>query len=232
MCENQVIPPALKPMPRRMKNITLFPYKFNCLCWKIALDIALLDVTSTSRLTLREWPPWCSKLCRCENGVTRWKFCLQSWAEMLYSHCDGNCAGSSISDQNWVKNREAAASRVTLPRLYLQTNQRMNEHQSLLFCSLPACPLLILSFQVVAFEKKTFSTTLHVLALKFQGTWMVTSNDPFPRKQTSEKALKPNSNDISYIFVKSFWISLPTTRRISCNTFFCEAYQNGAPFGA
>ena len=40
--------------PRRMKNITLFPYKFNCLCWKIALDIALLDVTSTSRLTLRE----------------------------------------------------------------------------------------------------------------------------------------------------------------------------------
>ena len=72
---------ALKPMPRRMKNITLFPYKFNCLCWKIALDIALLDVTSTSRLTLREWPPWCSKLCRCENGVTRWGFCLQSWAE-------------------------------------------------------------------------------------------------------------------------------------------------------
>ena len=82
----------------------------------------------------------------------------------------------------------------------------MNEQQSLLFCSLPACPLLILSFQVDAFEKKTFSTTLHGLALKFQGTWMVTSNDPFPRKQISEKALKPNSNDsnISYIFVKSF----------------------------
>ena len=71
----------------------------------------------------------------------------------------------------------------------------MNEHQSLLFCSLPACPLLILSFQAFAFEKKSFSTTLHVSALKFQGTWMVPSNDPFLRKQTSEKALKPNSND-------------------------------------
>ena len=183
-------------------------------------------MTSTSRLTLREWPPWCSKLCRCENAVTRWGICLQSWAEILYYHCDGNCAGSSISDQNW--NCEAAASKVTLPRFSLQMNQRMNEHQSLLFCSLPACPLLILSFQVFAFEKKSFSTTLHVLALKFQGTWMVPSDDPFLRKQTSEKALKPNSNDsnISYIFVKSFWISLPINakKNLLQHLFSCEAY--------
>ena len=34
-----------------------------------------------------------------------------------------------------------------------------------------------------------------VLALKFQSTWMVPSNDPFLQKQTSEKAPKPNSND-------------------------------------
>ena len=47
-----------------------------CVCWKIAmLEIALLDLTSTSRLTQIEWPPWCSKLCRLtsENGVTRWR---------------------------------------------------------------------------------------------------------------------------------------------------------------
>ena len=94
---------------------------------------------------------------------------------------------------------------VTLPRFSLQMNQRMNEHLSLLFCSLPACPLLILSFQVFAFEKKSFSMTLHVLALKFQGTWMVPSDDPFLRKQTSEKALKPNSNDsLCEIFLNIF----------------------------
>jgi len=36
------------------EKVTFFPYQFNCLCWKIALDIALLDVTSASSLALRE----------------------------------------------------------------------------------------------------------------------------------------------------------------------------------
>ena len=33
---------APKPMQRRMKNMTRFPYQFNCLCGKIALDIVKL----------------------------------------------------------------------------------------------------------------------------------------------------------------------------------------------
>ena len=96
----------------------------------------------------------------------------------MYCRCDGSCAGSSISDQNWIKNREDTASRFTLPRLYWQMNQRMNEHQSLLFCSLPVCPFLILSFQVVCFWEKNPSARLcmvsfhSMLALKFQGTWI------------------------------------------------------------
>ena len=57
-------------------------------------------------------------------------------------------------------------------------------------------------------RKLFFSTTLHGLALKFQGTWMVPSSDPFLRKQTSAK----NSNRILmfriYFFVKLFRISL------------------------
>ena len=81
-------------------------------------------------------------------------FVPHCWEEIVYCRCDGNCAGSSISDQNWIKNRKAAASRVTEPRLYWQMNQRMNEHQSLLFCSLPVCPFLILSFQEVCFWEK------------------------------------------------------------------------------
>ena len=46
------------------------------------------------------------------------------------------------------------ASRFTFPRLNWQVNQRMNEHQSLLSCSLPICSFLILSFQVVCSWEK------------------------------------------------------------------------------
>ena len=145
-----------KPMQRRMKNMKNASPINSTVCvgrllWILFCWIWHIPLTW-------HWESdhqWRSKLCRCENGVFRWGFCLlvRSCAEILYYHCDGNCAGSSISDQNCVKNREAAASRITLPRLYLQMNQRMNEHHSLLFCSLPACPILILSFQVFAFEK-------------------------------------------------------------------------------
>ena len=62
-------------------------------------------------------------------------------------------------------------------------------------CSFALCQLVPSWFflsKCSLLRKKSFSTTLHVLALKLQGTWMVPSNDPFLRKQTSEKALKPN----------------------------------------
>ena len=72
MCEPSQCSAPLKKLSSPTINSTVCV----CVCWKIAmLDIALLDVTSTSRLTQREWPPWCSKLCRLtsENGVTRWR---------------------------------------------------------------------------------------------------------------------------------------------------------------
>ena len=71
--------------------------------------------------------------------------------KLIESRCDSNYAGSSMSDQNWIKNLKAEASRVTKPRLCWQMNQGMNEHRSLLFYSLPVCPFVILSFQVVCF---------------------------------------------------------------------------------
>ena len=177
---------ALKPMLYRMKkNMTRFHYKFSCLCWKIALDIALLDVTSTSELTLREWPPLCSKLCRCvpseKNSVTRWWLCSTKlsgkFALPLYCHCDSNYAGSSISDQNWVKNREAAARRVTLPRLHCTckwTSEWMNTN----LCSFALCQLVPPWFFQSKCSLLRKNPTLQRLcmhsALKFLvGTWMV-----------------------------------------------------------
>ena len=78
---------APKPMQSSMKNMALFPYQINCLCWKIALlDIALC-------LTLRGWPPWCSKLCwltfcvPSENSETLWWFgstMLRLWRQLCW----------------------------------------------------------------------------------------------------------------------------------------------------
>ena len=147
-------------------------------------------------------------------------FVLQCWAETVYCRCDGNRDDSTISDQNWTKNREAAASRFTLRYQGLTgkwTSEWMN--QSLFLCSLPLCHFLILSFQVVCFWEKIlqhdFACCLSMLPLKFQGTWMVPSSYPFLPKQTSEKKkLRPNSN-ILHIFLKSFCISLPLNAKKS-----------------
>ena len=182
---------APKPMQRSMKIMALFPYQFNCLCWKIALlDIALC-------LTLREWPPWCSKLCwltfwHCavKTMWPVWDFVLQSWAEIVYCRCDGNY-GSLISDLNWIKNREAAAaSRVTEPRLCWQMNQRMNEHRSLLFYSCHFVPSWFFLSKWSAFQKKSFSTTLHLVFPLHVRTlvlgWFLPMIPFFGNKQTSE----------------------------------------------
>ena len=78
----------------------------------------------------------------------------------------------------------------------------------------------------------SLSTTLHALALKFQGTWMVPSNDPFLWKQTSEKFIKQNSN-ISYILETSFWMSLPiNAKKTLLQHLFFATHTFGAPFGA
>ena len=62
------------------RNMMLFPYRFNCLCWKISMLLCWILqcwMWQPSRSTQREWPPWCSKLCRLtsENDVTPWEFC-------------------------------------------------------------------------------------------------------------------------------------------------------------
>ena len=91
-------------------------------------------------------------------------FVLQCWAETVYCRCDGNRDDSTISDQNWIKNREAAASRFTLPRLNWQNNQRMNEpiFAPLLFASLSFLDSFFPSGLLL--RKKSFGTTLHVVS--------------------------------------------------------------------
>ena len=153
------------------ENTMLFPYQFNCLCWKIcyvgycyvgcdkylSLDAERVTAMVLQAVSLRFCVP-------SENGVTRWGCCsIHCWAEIVYWRCDGNRDGSAISDQNWIKNREAAASRFTLPRLNWQINQRLNEpiFPPLLFASLSFLDSFFPSG--LLFEKKSFSKTWHVV---------------------------------------------------------------------
>ena len=154
-------------MQREWKTM-LFPCQCNCL-WKIALlVIALLDVTSSSRLTLREWPPWCSKLCHWDF-VRQWIQCdplriLFHNVEKKLRIADVTAIVMALRSLIKTESRTAKLRQVDSPCRGLtgkSTCEWMN--QSLLLCSLPVCPFLILSFQVVCFWEKSFSTTSHVV---------------------------------------------------------------------
>ena len=153
-------------------------------------------------------------------------FVPHCWEEIVYCRCDGNCAGCAISDQNWIKNRKAAASRVTEPRLYWQMNQRMNEpiFTLLLFASLSFLDSFLPSGLLL---RKNPSARLGMLSfnsmlpLKFQGTWMKSSNRIL--------------NNILCIFLKYVWISFPINakKNLLQHLFFAKhTYLFGAPFGA
>ena len=205
-------------------------------------------------LSLDTWEsdqPWCSKLCSLRFLCAQWKQCdplgilfYKSWGEIMYCHCDGNCAGSSISDQNWIKKRQAAASRLRQVDSHCRgltvksTCEWMNE--SLLLCSFASLSFLDSFFPSGLLLRKNPSARLGMLSfhsmlpLKFQGTWMVPSSYLFLRNRHLKEKLKPNFN-ILYIFVKYVWISLPINakKNLLQHLFFCEAYVPfGAPFGA
>ena len=214
-------------------------------CYVTMLDIAMLDVTSTHS-HYRESDRHGAPSCVVWPVKTMWplgNFVLQCWAETVYCRCDGNRDDSTVRSLIKTEPRTAKLRQVDSDYEYQGltgkwTSEWMN--QSLVFCSLPLCHFLILSFQVVCFWEKMlqhdFACCLSMLPLKFQGTWMVPSSYPFLPKQTSEKDKTSTRN---LIFRMSSWnlfeyLCQSTQRRISCNTFFfCKAYVPfGAPFGA
>ena len=158
--------------------------------------------------------PSCVVVCRVKkNSVTRWWVCSTKLSRKcvlpLYCHCHGNYAASSISDQNWIKNRDPQRKSIRFtwnPKAWL-ANEPANEwipifglflfvslslqHGSAWCLSIP-CWLANPSF-------------LQYLDGSFQ--WSQTL-----QKQASEKH-PPTKFEwfdrISYIFLKSFWISLP-----------------------
>ena len=102
------------------------------------------------------------------------------------------------------------------------TSEWMN--QSLLLCSLPVCPFLILSFQVVCFWEKNPSARLCMLSLHVTSQVSRYLDGSFQLSLSPETDIWKNSDRIP-IFCTSSWSLFAylcqwTQRRISCNTFF------------
>ena len=209
-------------------------------CYVTMLDIAMLDVTGTPLTTERV-----TAMVLQAVSFDQWKRC-DPLGILFYNVerklCIAVVTAIVMTLRSLIKTEPRTAKLRQVDSHYEYqgltgkwTSEWMN--QSLVFCSLPLCHCLILSFQVVCFWEKIlqhdFACCLSMLPLKFQGTWMVPSSYPFPPKQTSEK----NSDRIP-MFCTSCWNLLEylcqsTQRRISCNTIFCKAYVPfGAPFGA
>ena len=219
-----------KPMQRPVKNVALFPYQCNCLCWKIAMGRLHWILLCWMWQVPLAWPwesdshgaPSCvgwDFVCPMKTMWSVGDFVLQCWGEIMYCHCDGNCAGSSISDQNWIKKREAAASRLRQVDSHCRgltvksTCEWMNE--SLLLCSLPVYPFLILSYQVVCFWEQILQHDLacclsipcYLSSFKVLGWFLPVT--PFSRNRHLKEKLRPNF----HMFCTSSWnlfrISLP-----------------------
>ena len=157
------------------------------------LHIALLDMTSTP--VAWHWEgdghgaPSCVVVWQSEKKRV-WpvgEFCSTKLSRKcvlpLYCHCHGNYAASSISDQNWIKNRDPLRKsiRFTLEPQGLTgkwTSEWMNTNlwSPCLFVS----SWSFLSARGLLLRKKSiehdFAFCLSILALKFlTGTWMVPS---------------------------------------------------------
>ena len=157
-------------------------------------------------------------------------FVLQCWEEILYCRCDGDRDGCSISDK--TKSRTAKLRQVSHRAKALLANESANEWTPifglLLFPSLSFLgsffPSGLLLKKILQHDVASYSFQ-SMLPLKFQGTWIVPSNNPFLGKQTSKK----NSTRI-LIFRMSSWscfeyLCQSTQRRISFNTFFLQGIR-------
>ena len=163
-----------------------------------------------------------------ENNVIRWGFC----STMLRRNCVlplcGNRDDSAISDQNWIKNREAAASRFTLPRLNWQINLWMNKKN---LCSFALCQFVLswfFLFKWSAFEKNP-SARLGMLSFHVTSQVSRYLDGSFQLSLSPVSDIwKKNSNRILIFRISSWnlfeYLCQSTQRRIWGNAFFCEAY--------
>ena len=203
------------------KNMMLFPYRFNCLCWKISFYyVGYCNVGCDNPLARhRESDRHGAPSCVAWPVKTMWplgNFVLQCWLRQSWWLHD---LWSKLNQEPrvaaaFVDSHNAKAKNC-------QINQRMNDHQSLLFCSLPVCPFSM-TWQPLSFHSMLPTSS-------YLGTWIpfLPVIPDFPETDIWKRQnINPKSN-ISYVFVKSFWISLPINAKKNLwgNTFFLQSIR-------
>ena len=199
------------------ENMMLFPYQFNCLRWKIAMFLCWvlqcwmwqvplsLDTERVTAMVLQavSFDQWkrCDPLEILCYNVER-KLCIAVVTAIVMT-----LRSLMKTEPRTAKLRQVDSHCQGLTGKW--TSEWMN--LSFVFCSLPLCHFLILSFQVVCFWEKIlqhdFACCLSMLPLKFQGTWMFLPVIPFSRN----RHLRKTQTEFQYFvhLLEVFCISLP-----------------------
>ena len=184
-------------------------------CYVTMLDIAMLDVTGTPLTTERV-----TAMVLQAVSFDQWKRC-DPLGILFYNVerklCIAVVTAIVMTLRSLIKTEPRTAKLRQVDSHYEYqgltgkwTSEWMN--QSLVFCSLPLCHFLILSFQVVCFWEKNPSARLCMLSFHVtsQVSRYLDGSFQLPLSPETDiwKKLRPNSN-VLYILLKSFRISLP-----------------------
>jgi len=232
-----------KPMQRPMKNMMLFPYQFNCLCWKIAMLLCWILLCwmwpvplslDAERVTAMVLQAVLLRFCvPSENGVTPWEFCSTMFRIIFVLPLQRQFM---LALWSLIKT-ESRTAKLRQVDSHCQgltgksTSEWMN--QSFLLCSLPVCHFLILSFQVVCFWEKILQHDLacclsipcYLSSCKVLGWFLPVTVSLSPETDIWKENSKPN-----FIFCISSWnlfayFCQSMQRRISCNTFLLQSIR-------
>ena len=229
-------------MQPSMKNMALFPYQFNCLCWKIALvDIALSLHTERVTATVLQ-SVLVDILCAQRK---QWDPLMILFYNVEQKFCIAVVTATMLALRSLIRTESRTAKlRQVDSRCQGFAGKWTSEWMNTNLCSFALCQFILSWFFLSkwsACEKTSFSTTWHVV-FPFHVTSQVSRylDGSFKSSLCPEtdiwkrQNINPKSN-ISYVFVKSVWISLPINAKKNRlqHLFFCKAYLAfGAPFGA
>ena len=186
----------------------LFPYQCNCLCWKIAITRLHWMLLCWMWQVPLAWH-WESDhdgapSCVIEILCAQWKQC-DLLGILFYNVAKKLCIAvvtAIVMALRYLIKTESRTAKLRQVDSHCRgltgksTCEWMN--QSLLLCSLPVCPFLILSFQAVCFWEKSFSTTWHVIfpcylsSFKVLGWFLPVIS--FSGNRHLKEKLKPNLN--------------------------------------
>ena len=215
-------------MQRPMKNMMIFPYQFNCLCWKIAMLLCWIlqcwmwqvPTLTTERVTAMVLQA---------VSFDQWKRCDPLGVERKL--CIAVVTAIVMTLRSLIKTEPRTAKLRQVDSQYeyqgltgKSTCEWMN--QSLVFCSLPLWHFLILSFQVVCFWENNPSARLCMLSfhVSSQVSRYLDGSFQLPLSPETDiwKKLRPLSCTSWNLFA---YLCQSTQRRVSCNTFFLQSIR-------